>query len=359
MNPARPILCFCLCFFAIAATAPRAHGQPAPTAPLPYMRLGTNDANVVQLEIAARKFTPAQGTGSVIWLTAVSHIGETNYYQALQKHLDSQALVLFEGIGGEAMKRTRHAGTNIPSATATQGTNSTTRANKSELSTLQTVMARSLDLVFQLDVIDYDRVHFRNSDISVAELQKLVRGTNAVTTVSPSAPAKGRPADDELQKLLKMMDGASAQGALFQSLFQFIGANPRLQAVAKLTLIEILGSLRGDLAQARGLPLEMKRLFRILIDKRNEAVLADLRAELARPAPAKTIALFYGAAHMDDFERQLRALGYRPTDELWLPAFTLDLEKSGVTAFELGLVRGMVRMQMQKMFPAEETPARE
>lgn len=359
MNPVRPILYLCFCLFAVTATAPRAHGQTTPTAPLPYMRLGTNDASVVQLEIAARKFTPAQGTGSVIWLTAVSHIGETNYYQALQKHLDSQGLVLFEGIGGEAMKRPRRAATNIPPATATHGTNAATSAKKSELSTLQTSMARSLGLIFQLDMIDYDRVHFRNSDISVAELQKLVRGTNTVTTPSTNVPAKGRPADDELQKLLKMMDGASAQGALFQSLFQFIGANPRLQAVAKLTLIEILGSLRGDVSQARGLPLEMKRLFRILIDKRNEAVLADLRTELARPVPAKTIALFYGAAHMDDFERQLRALGYRPTDELWLPAFTLDLEKSGVTAFELGLVRGMVRMQMQKMFPDDEAPARE
>lgn len=355
MHSAR--LIFCLWFFAIAAIAPRVHAQRASTGPLPYMRLGTNDASVVQLEIVARKFTAVNGAGPAIWLTAVSHIGETNYYQALQKHLNSQALVLFEGIGGEALKGTRRAATNTVPASATVATNSTAAAKKSELSTFQTSMARSLGLVFQLDVIDYDRAHFRNSDISVAELQKLVRGTNTVTTVSTNAPTEGRPADDELQKLLKMMDGASAQGALFQSLFQIIGANPRLQAVTKLVFIEILGSLRGDIAEARGLPPEMKRLFRILIEKRNAAVLADLKTELARRTPAKTISLFYGAAHMEDFERQLRVLGYRPAEELWLPAFTLDLEKIGVTAFELGLVRTIVRMQMQKMFPAENTPA--
>ncbi len=347
-----------LIFLLIAATilAPRARGETPPVAPLPYMRLGTNDASVVQLEIAVRKFVRAKGAGPEVWLTAVSHIGETNYYRTLQKHLDSQALVLFEGIGGEAMKRPRRPATNTPPASTTSATNATAAAKKSELSTLQTAMAQSLGLVFQLDVIDYDRAHFRNSDISVTELQKLIRGTNSIPSTSTNAPPKGRPADDELQKLLKMMDGASAQGALFQSLFQFIGANPRLRGVAKLALIEILAQMRGDLAQARGLPPEMQRLFRILIEKRNEAVFTDLKTELARRTPAKTISLFYGAAHMDNLERQLRTLGYQRAEELWLPAFTLDLEQAGVTGFELGLVRAMVRLQMQKIFPAEENP---
>lgn len=349
-----------LIFFLVTAStlAPHARAETPPIAPLPYMRLGTNGASVVQLEIAVRKFVPAKGTGPIIWLTAVSHIGETNYYRALQKHLDSQALVLFEGIGGEAMKRAKRTVTNIPPANTTVATNAPAAAKKSELSSLQTAMAQSLGLIFQLDVVDYSSAHFRNSDISVAALQKLIAGTNTVASGSTNAPAKGRPANDELQKLLKMMDASSAQGALFQNLFQFIGANPRLQGVVKLTLIEILAQLRGDLAQARGLPPEMQRLFRILIEKRNEAVLADLKAELARRTPAETISLFYGAAHMDNFERQLRSLGYRPVDELWLPAFTLDLEQAGVTGFELGLVRAMVRLQMQKMFP-DEKPAAE
>lgn len=338
-----------LIFFLVTAStlAPHARTETPPIAPLPYMRLGTNGASVVQLEIAVRKFVPAKGTGPIIWLTAVSHIGETNYYRALQKHLDSQALVLFEGIGGEAMKRAKRTVTNIPPANTTVATNAPAAA-----------MAQSLGLVFQLDVVDYNRAYFRNSDISVAALQKLIAGTNPISSGNTNAATKGQPANDELQKLLKMMDASSAQGALFQNLFQFIGANPRLQGVAKLTLIEILAQLRGDLAQARGLPPEMQRLFRILIEKRNEAVLGDLKTELARRSPAKTISLFYGAAHMDNFERQLRSLGYRPVDELWLPAFTLDLEQAGVTGFELGLVRAMVRMQMQKMFP-DEKPAAE
>ena len=37
---------------------------------------------------------------SAIWLAGASHIGETNYYAALQRHLDAQALVLYEGIKG-------------------------------------------------------------------------------------------------------------------------------------------------------------------------------------------------------------------------------------------------------------------
>ncbi len=352
MHHVRLIVCLCLL---AGAAAQHAQGQVTPANPLPYIRLGTNDASVVQLEIVARKFVSAQEGRPVIWLSAVSHIGETNYYRALQKHLDAQELVLFEGIGGEEMKRAERATKNASPSTNGVTPNSANATKKSELSSLQTAMAQALGLVFQLDIVDYDRAHFRNSDISVAALQKLIGSTNSVARTNPNAPpAKGESANDELQKLLKMMDSSSAQGALFQSLFQFIGANPRLRGVVKLALIEILAQLRGDITQARGLPPEMQRLFRILIEKRNEAVLVDLKAELARHSPAKTISLFYGAAHMNDFERQLRALGYRPDAELWLPAFTLDLEQAGVTAFELGLVRTMVRMQMQKMFPNEK-----
>jgi len=309
------------------------------------MRLGTNETGVVQIEIAARKFTPAVGNGPVIWLTAVSHIGEPHYYQALQRHLDAHALVLFEGIGGEAMQRARRTATNAP-------------AKKSELSSLQTTIARSLGLVFQLDAIDYDRRHFRNSDVSMAELQSWIRGTNAIAT-SPGLPSQATPSgNDELQSLLKMMDASSAQGSLLQGLFQFIGANPRLQGLTKLVLMEVLAQLRGEIAQARGLPPQMQRLFRILIERRNETVLKDLKTEIARPHPAKSISLFYGAAHMIHFERQLRTMHYKTSEELWLPAFTLDLEKSGVGPFELGLIRTMVQMQMQKMFPAEEKSER-
>jgi len=83
--------------------SPPARGVPHPSSaqekPLPeaepYVRIVHAESNVVQLQIAVRKFLPAGNKRPAVWLTGVSHIGETNYFAAIQKHLDAQTLVLF------------------------------------------------------------------------------------------------------------------------------------------------------------------------------------------------------------------------------------------------------------------------
>src|SRR5437899_12329227 len=82
----------------VQKNSPRPKPQ-APVSPQPYVRIFQADSNTVQLQIALRKFMPERGRGPAVWLTGVSHLGESNYYAALQRHLDNQTLVLFEGIG--------------------------------------------------------------------------------------------------------------------------------------------------------------------------------------------------------------------------------------------------------------------
>src|SRR4051812_39202732 len=60
--------------------------------PAPYTRIARPDANTVQLQIAVRKFVPSHHRGPVVWLAGTSHIGDPDYYHALQKQLDAQTL---------------------------------------------------------------------------------------------------------------------------------------------------------------------------------------------------------------------------------------------------------------------------
>ncbi len=85
-----------------AADAP---SQPATPPPQPYMRVARPDTNTVQLQIAVRKFVPVDRRGPTIWLAGTSHIGEPEYYHALQKHLDAQTIVLYEGVNADAHPR--------------------------------------------------------------------------------------------------------------------------------------------------------------------------------------------------------------------------------------------------------------
>lgn len=301
-----------------------------------YMRVEETGSNDIRLQIAIREFRPGRGKGPVVWLSAVTHLGETNYYRQLQKHLDEQELVLYEGVEAEAdaggsparsspsPPRSPHA--EGPAADPSPG--------------LQAMMAASLGLAFQLAAIDYSRPHFRHSDLSLDQIATLTRGTSAAPGGEPGAR-------DNLQMLLEVMSGDSLAGALAGFATRLLGSSPKLRAFTRLMLIETIGRLDGDLTQAEGLPRELRQLIEVLLAARNEAVVNDLKQWLARKEPLRSISLFYGAAHMPDLEKRLvRQLNYRLTGEQWLTALTVDVREAGLTPAEVQLARSTVQWQL-------------
>lgn len=321
----------------------------------PFMRVTNGATGAVELQVAVRKLVPTDGVGPVIWLTGASHIGETNYYAQLQKHLDAQALVLFEGVHAGrkgtatntvALEKT--AG-NSPPVAKKEAAAPEPAAKPAGSASLQKDLAESLGLVFQLEAINYTGENFRNSDLSVAELRELMDKDDE--PAAPDSPKEKRK-NEAFEQLLKAMDGNSMFGTLLKAGFRLVGSNPKLQAMTKLALIEALGGIRGDISRMKSLPEDMQRLMEVLIQTRNDAVLRDLRVELKRAAPPASISIFYGAGHMDDLERRVRReFGYRAESDLWLPAFTVDYAKAGLSVIEATLLRAMVQRQMQELLP--------
>ena len=165
------------------------------------------------------------------------HLGEPAYYRALQRFLDAQTIVLYEGINPDAHPHrvgdAKPAATNGP-APATPPTD--TNAGYS----MQSAFAKSLGLVFQLEAIAYDRTNFLNSDLSVLQIQRIMAGGRP-----PPAPGEKAATDSSFNVLLQVMDGSSFLGSLLEIGMQFIAASPKMQAVAKLTFIEAVGRLQG------------------------------------------------------------------------------------------------------------------
>jgi hypothetical protein len=296
--------------------------------PQSYMRVARPDSNTVALQIAARRFVPSKGRGPVIWLSGASHVGDSNYYAALQKHLDAQALVLFEGVGAKDNKARFDPGQEV---------------------SIQHTMAESLGLVFQLSAIDYDRPHFRNSDLTIAQLQQLLTGGATTNRADGSA---GATAGEEFEQLVGIMDGSSFLGTLLHAGLKLIGSSPKLQALTKVMLIEILGQLKGDMSQLKGVPPEIQRLLEVIIHERNRVVFEDLKAELRTFNPPRSISVFYGAGHMADLERLLRdELKYRPLNEVWLTALAVNTRSAGLSDLELEMMRSLIQWQMQALQP--------
>src|SRR5580658_5253823 len=115
------------------------------TSPQPYTRIANPDTNTVQLQIALRKFVPARQRGPAIWLAAVMHVGEPDYYRALQRFLDTQTVVLYEGINPQAHPHHVHdaaaASTPAPKPPAS-------KAGADADYSMQSTLAHSIGLVF-------------------------------------------------------------------------------------------------------------------------------------------------------------------------------------------------------------------
>ena len=315
-----------------------------------YTRIANPSTNTTQLQIALRKFIPEEKAGPAIWLAAVMHVGEPDYYTALQHFLSTQTVVLYEGINAESHPRHVHDSTNgsgagptaVPSPSGTNAPYS-----------MQSTLAHSLGLVFQLDAIDYDHTNFLISDLSIQQIQQVMASG---MTLGP-AGKEGGGASSPFDTLLQIMDGSSFLGSLFKWGMQFIAASPEMQAVAKLTLIEAVGRLKGDLSDVQGLPPDWKDLIKVLIEARNRNLLDDLKDELKKVPNSGSVAVFYGVGHMDDLEKRVTsALHYRPADQTWLTAFSVDLQKGGVSSAEAQMIRALVKSELDQMQAATNSP---
>ena len=332
------------------AARPKGAAYDPKAPPEPYLRVANPDEHTVELQIASRRFTPARGKGPVVWLVGASHIGESNYYASLQKQLDAQTLVLYEGVG-EHSRRARpfKAPPNPPPTRPQQATSTAATNAANDDYSLQDSMAKALGLVFQLQAMNYDRTNFFNSDLSIAEIQALMQPGGAAAGVRPvgKAAATDDESNESFRDMLKAMDGTSYFGMVLKGLMQLIGESPKMQAMMKLALIETLGVLRADPSRMKGLPPDMQKLLEVLIRERNKAVIEDLRLELKRARRGTSIAVFYGAGHLPDMEMRFRNdLNLRPAEDKWLPAFSVNTTRAGLSNFELTFLRSMIRSQL-------------
>jgi Type II secretion system (T2SS), protein G len=164
-------------------------------------------------------------------------------------------------------------------------------------------LAAALETSLQVRSIDYDRSNWIPADLPMEELLDRLwkRGERSMT--------------------LEML---SSQDGLGQGLVRFLLSIVSKSPGFKKMVIEALGSA-GDSAGRRGRSGLGAVDERIILDERNDAVIDKLREVLAAPKPPKSVAIFYGAAHMGDFERTLRSeFALEPSESFWFRAMSVD-----------------------------------
>ena len=303
--------------------------------PAPYLRAVDDESGGRVLQIASRTLVSPQKNGPSVTLLGVSHLGEASYYGKIQKRLDSADLVLFEGVGFGDKGQKKDAG------------------NSNAVSEMQLSLARSMGLVFQLEAIRYDRAHFRNSDISSEALMTRLKGGPLKTgrDGKTESEEKSKHGAERSKELMEALSGNSFVLNFLGKALSFLGKDPKFRALMKLAIVETLGAIEGDVTRlAKSSGPDMEKFMKVLLEDRNTIVFRDLRKVLKGKNPPKSIVVFYGAAHMPDLETRLvEKLGFQPKGDDWLVAFGVNPTKAGLSGFEVGLVRKMIRMQIQKI----------
>jgi hypothetical protein len=278
-----------------------------------FVREATQTNGVVELQTCVRHYQAKHRPD--IFLVAAMHVGETNYYSALQKLLDAQSLVMFEGVGwAEAQEKgldpMKHRRDTDEKQTST--------------SDLQTELAELLGGVFQLDAIDYDRTNFVNNDMSLSQLKARMSGN----TMNGEA-------------FFGMM---GLYAVIMKPVMAMVQASPSLRSTVKLMMMDVLAEAGNDVESVAKAVPSMDELFRVILHDRNELIYSNLTAQLKLKHPPASIALFYGAAHMPGLERRLeKEFHYRMTDEQWLTVLRVDPEKDHVDMAMANYLRGMIQ----------------
>ena len=199
---------------------------------------------------------------------------------------------------------------------------------------IQVQLARALSLSFQLNALDYDQSGWRCSDMAIDEIRQAMEARGADFTLVEGALA-GTSVPARIARfllgLVRIAD-AFADGAIGDLL--------------KVMLIEMLGD---EAMIQRALKQFDEAFTEVIIADRNQTVIDDLVAIIKADEPVSSVAVLYGAGHMQDMARKLRQqLNYEPTSTRWLRAIEVDLTRSAVTEAEVRRLRAMIRSMMPR-----------
>jgi hypothetical protein len=221
-------------------------------------------------------------------LIAVVHIADKAYYEELNKRFAEYEAVLYELV----------APRNAPPPQPKEPSGSL-------LSAVQRGLKNVLALEFQLDVIDYTAKNLVHADMSPAELQQAMRDRgesiwSLVLRMMGYAMARQQP--------------KNAQTSDLDILFALFSKDRA--KMLKQFMAEELEDMEGSLMAIEG------PQGSALISGRNAAALKVLREQVAKGK--RRLAIFYGAAHMPDFDKQLREqFSLQPVNTEWLDAWNM------------------------------------
>ncbi len=252
------------------------------------------DTSIVEYREAPEEAKRAGREPVTVDLMAAVHLGGRDYYKTLNRLFADYDAVLYELVAP-------------PNARVPEPG----RAPAGALGAAQQGLTKMLGLEFQLDAIDYKAANFVHADLSPKEFEAAMRKRGEswwtmFTKLMRESMARAERGDTGPGADLGVRD---VFGLLFGSQSDRQLRLRRLMAEQFSDMDALTAAFGGEEGST-------------LITDRNAAALDVLRKQIAKGN--RRIAIFYGAAHMDDFDQRLREdFSLQPGETVWLEAWDL------------------------------------
>jgi hypothetical protein len=273
-----------------------------------YLRiLRDKEGAPTALQTSIVRFVPASGDGDlVVDLVGAVHIGDASYYNTLNKQFDQYDVVCYELVAEKGKERIPKGGR---------------KDSDNPLAMVMDLAKRFLDLKSQVEAIDYTKDNFVHADMSPDEMWAAIRkrGDDGLTLMLSIT------ADLLREQNRKAQQAEEDPKPLPKHLEEF-DWSLLLDAKGPIKLKRVFAENFDEETALTGLGSTMNT---ILIKDRNQAALKVFQQQMVKGK--KRIAIFYGAAHMPDFEERLiKDYGLKRQGSHWLTAWDMKIDDDRV-----------------------------
>jgi len=244
------------------------------------------------------------GDGVIVDLVSVVHIGDEDYFRALNQHLSTYDVVLYEMVGGPMETRDERE----------------VRPELGMTHLLQRVVQSMLGLQYQLDGIDYTPANFVHADADWEQWEALMEAKNQ-SMATLFTRAMEMQDNEDVQGVLESMNGEETLTGILTALTEF---NPEK---FKRSLAPLLSESEGFIQTLEG------DEGTVLISERNKIVMASVDEQIRQGH--RRIGVFYGAGHMPDFKQRLEQIGFEERRTDWMTAWSIGNGQTSLSGLDL------------------------
>ncbi len=289
-----PLLLFAILAALFALVSCEEEKAPAASSRSDFIRFVPEGREGGLLETAVVSYRNRDGVR--VDLIAAVHLAEPEYYDTLELLFPGYDSLLYELVAPKDA---------IPQPG---------RKDDNLLSRMQKRLCRAMDLDYQLDAVDYSRDNFVHADLTPEDFARIwrERGETLWSLLFSFMKAQYKAMEEGMgQHLTSPRIFEALRSPDSAERFKYLLAREFEHIEAMLAGLEEEGNEKGS--EKRG---------SMLIGERNRAAVDVLKKEMARGQ--RRLGIFYGAAHMPDFEIRLQGeLGFAKTKQSWLTAWEI------------------------------------